>query len=126
MADGVGAGQEEGVEGDRIGRRPILFLGSAGMAVFGFAFFRMLDTGTTPVVLAALIIGLVLHGAMYAPQAAFIAELFPTRFRYSGASLAYQATSIFAGSMFIVSGSTSTSTGFSPASATTFAVAGKV
>ena len=84
---------------DRIGRRPILFLGSAGMALFGFAFFRMLDTGATPMVLAAVIIGLVLHGAMYAPQAAFIAELFPTRFRYSGASLAYQATSIFAGSL---------------------------
>ena len=84
---------------DRIGRRPILFLGSAGMAIFGFAFFRMLDTGVTPLVLAAVIVGLVLHGAMYAPQAAFIAELFPTRFRYSGVSLAYQATSIFAGSL---------------------------
>ena len=35
---------------------------------------------------------LVLHGAMYGPQAAFITELFPTRFRYSGASLAYQVT----------------------------------
>jgi metabolite-proton symporter len=84
---------------DKVGRRPILFLGSAGMALYGFAFFRMLDTGATPLVLAAVVIGLVLHGAMYAPQAAFIAELFPTRFRYSGASLAYQGTSIFAGSL---------------------------
>ena len=84
---------------DKIGRRPILFLGSAGMALFGFSFFRMLETGATPMVMAAVVIGLVLHGAMYAPQAAFIAELFPTRFRYSGASLAYQATSIFAGSV---------------------------
>ena len=39
-----------------------------------------------PMVLAAVTIGLILHGAMYAPQAAFIAELFPTRLRYSGAS----------------------------------------
>ncbi len=84
---------------DRIGRRPLLFVGSAGMGLFGFAFFRMLDTGATPIVIAAVIIGLILHGAMYAPQAAFISELFPTRFRYSGASLAYQATSIFAGSL---------------------------
>jgi hypothetical protein len=36
---------------------------------------------------------------MYAPQAAFIAELFPTRIRYSGASIAYQLTSIVAGSL---------------------------
>ena len=36
---------------------------------------------------------------MYGPQAAFISELFPTRYRYSGASIAYQVTSIFAGSL---------------------------
>jgi len=36
---------------------------------------------------------------MYGPQAAFIAEMFPTRIRYSGASLAYQLTSIVAGSL---------------------------
>jgi hypothetical protein len=36
---------------------------------------------------------------MYGPQAAFIAELFPTRIRYSGASIAYQLTSIVAGSL---------------------------
>ena len=45
------------------------------------------------------VIGLVLHGAMYGPQAAMIAELFPTRIRYSGASIAYQLTAIFAGSL---------------------------
>ena len=36
---------------------------------------------------------------MYGPQAAMIAELFPTRTRYSGASIAYQLTAIFAGSL---------------------------
>jgi hypothetical protein len=34
---------------------------------------------------------------MYAAQGALMAELFPTRRRYSGASIAYQATSILAG-----------------------------
>jgi MFS family permease len=33
------------------------------------------------------------------PQAAFITELFPTRIRYSGVSIAYQLTSIVAGSL---------------------------
>jgi metabolite-proton symporter len=84
---------------DKIGRRPIYALGAAGMAVWSFAFFRLLDTGITPLVMLAVIGGLVCHGAMYGPQAAFIAELFPTRFRYSGASFAYQATSVLAGSL---------------------------
>jgi MFS transporter, MHS family, shikimate and dehydroshikimate transport protein len=34
---------------------------------------------------------------MYGPQASFMAELFSTRVRYSGASLGYQLASIFAG-----------------------------
>ena len=50
-------------------------------------------------IVLALVVGLVLHGAMYGPQAAFITELFPTRIRYSGVSLAYQLTSIVAGSL---------------------------
>ncbi|MFL5297939.1 MAG: MFS transporter [Phenylobacterium sp.] len=84
---------------DKVGRRPIYFLGAVGIAVWGFAFFRLIDTGQQPLIILAIIGGLLCHAAMYGPQAAFIAELFPTRMRYSGASLAYQATSIFAGSL---------------------------
>jgi metabolite-proton symporter len=84
---------------DRIGRRPVYFLGAAGIAVWGFVFFRLIDTGQTPLIVLAIVGGLICHALMYGPQAAFIAELFPTRMRYSGASLAYQATSIFAGSL---------------------------
>ena len=84
---------------DRIGRRIVYALGAGGMALWAFAFFPLLDTGSAPLVVLAVIGGLVCHGAMYGPQAAFIAELFPTRFRYSGASFAYQFTSIFAGSL---------------------------
>jgi MFS family permease len=36
---------------------------------------------------------------MYASQPAIMAEMFPTRMRYSGVSLGYQVTSIFAGSL---------------------------
>jgi metabolite-proton symporter len=84
---------------DRIGRRPLYVLGAVGIAGWGFVFFRLIDTGQTPLIVLAMIGGLTCHALMYAPQAAFIAELFPTRMRYSGASLAYQATSIFAGSL---------------------------
>jgi len=36
---------------------------------------------------------------MYGPQAAFLAEMFPTRFRYTAVSVSYQATSIISGSV---------------------------
>ena len=84
---------------DRIGRRWVYAIGAAGMAVWAFVFFGLLHTGGAAVVAGAMVVGLILHGAMYGPQAAFISELFPTRYRYSGVSIAYQVTSIFAGSL---------------------------
>ncbi len=84
---------------DRIGRRPVYAFGAAAMAVWAFVFFGLLHSGGAVAVASAMVVGLILHGAMYGPQAAFISELFPTRYRYSGASIAYQVTSIFAGSL---------------------------
>lgn len=48
----------------------------------------------------AIVLGLnVGQDMMYGPQAAYFAELFPTRVRYSGASLIYQLTSVFSGGL---------------------------
>src|SRR5689334_12573210 len=84
---------------DRIGRRPVYAFGAFGSAIFIFLFFPMLASGSNALIILAIVIGLVLHASMYAPQAAFITELFPTRIRYSGVSIAYQLTAIFAGSL---------------------------
>ncbi|HET6943455.1 MAG TPA: MFS transporter, partial [Sphingomicrobium sp.] len=84
---------------DRIGRRPVYALGAFGLAAWSFVMFGLLGSGDHVAIVLALVVGLVLHGAMYGPQAAFITELFPTRIRYSGVSLAYQLTSIVAGSL---------------------------
>jgi metabolite-proton symporter len=84
---------------DAVGRRAVYAAGGFGMAAFGFVFFNLLGSGDLATATAAIIVALLLHGAMYGPQAAFIAELFPTRIRYSGASIAYQLTSIVAGSL---------------------------
>ena len=84
---------------DRIGRRPVYAFGGIGLAAWSFAMFPLLGSGNNAAILLALVIGLVLHGAMYGPQAAFITELFPTRIRYSGVSLAYQLTAIVGGSL---------------------------
>ena len=84
---------------DRIGRRPVYAFGAFGLSIFIFLFFPMLASGSNALIILAVVVGLVLHGSMYAPQAAFITELFPTRIRYSGVSVAYQLTAIFAGSL---------------------------
>ncbi|OYW31424.1 MAG: MFS transporter, partial [Chthoniobacter sp. 12-60-6] len=47
----------------------------------------------------AVTLGLIIHSAMYGPQAAFFSELFGTRVRYSGASLGYQLASPLAGGL---------------------------
>ena len=64
-----------------------------------FFAFPMMDTGEPVVIWLAIALGLVFHAAMYASQPAIMAEMFPTRMRYSGVSLGYQVTSIFAGSL---------------------------
>ncbi|MFI8104534.1 MFS transporter [Streptomyces sp. NPDC086023] len=88
-----------GALSDRIGRRPVILIGSVGMAVWAFAFFALLDTESFPVIALAVTAGLLLHGAMYGPQAAFVTELFDTRVRYSGASIGSQLASIVAGAL---------------------------
>lgn len=88
-----------GALSDRIGRRPVTALGAAGAGLWVFAFFPLVDLGTFWSVTLAVTVGLVLHGAMYGPQAAFFSELFSTRVRYSGASVGYQLASIVAGGL---------------------------
>ncbi|MEV7388658.1 MFS transporter [Streptomyces sp. NPDC091215] len=86
-----------GALSDRVGRRPVYLLGAAGIGVWMFPFFALVDTGRFWYLVLAVTVGLVLHGAMYAPQAAFFSEMFATRMRYSGASVGAQFASVAAG-----------------------------
>ncbi|QIB42347.1 MFS transporter [Streptomyces aureoverticillatus] len=88
-----------GALSDRIGRRPVTLIGSVGMALWAFAFFTLVDSESFTVITAAVTVGLLLHGAMYGPQAAFISEMFDTKVRYSGASMGSQLASIVAGAL---------------------------
>lgn len=88
-----------GALSDRIGRRPVTLIGSVGMALWAFAFFGLVDSESFGVITAAVTVGLLFHGAMYGPQAAFISEMFDTKVRYSGASMGSQLASIVAGAL---------------------------
>ncbi|MDB5042509.1 MAG: transporter, partial [Candidatus Eremiobacteraeota bacterium] len=82
---------------DRIGRRKTYMIGSAVTLVFGFLYFAMLNTGAPALIFLAIFLSLIPHDIQYGPQAAFIAENFTPRLRYSGASLGYQLASVIAG-----------------------------
>jgi metabolite-proton symporter len=88
-----------GALSDRYGRRPVYLAGAVGAALWVFAFFPLLDTKSPLIIALAAIVALVTHAAMYGPQAAFIAELFSTRLRYSGASMGYQIAGIVGGAL---------------------------
>lgn len=84
---------------DRFGRKPVYAAGAILGASWAFFAFPMMDTANPFVIWLAIALGLVFHALMYAAQPAIMAEMFPTRMRYSGVSLGYQVTSIFAGSL---------------------------
>lgn len=84
---------------DRVGRRPVYLVGTLATGTWGFFAFPMMDSKNSMVIMSAVVIGLVFHAFMYAPQPAMMAEMFPTRMRYSGVSLGYQVTAIVAGSL---------------------------
>ena len=100
----IGAGLELmaipffGAMSDRFGRRPVYLFGAIATALWAYPLFKLLDSGSPPLVGLALIVAFVFsHAAMYGPQAAFFSELFGTRVRYSGASLGAQLAAVLAG-----------------------------
>ncbi|HLU54612.1 MAG TPA: MFS transporter [Pseudonocardia sp.] len=85
---------------DRMGSRKRLYLtGTVLMGLFAFPMFWLVETGSTPLVFLALLVGFTIHATMYGPQATLYTEMFPADVRYSGASLGYQFASVFAGGL---------------------------
>ncbi|MFB6644209.1 MFS transporter [Streptomyces chartreusis] len=79
-----------GALSDRVGRRKVYLAGAAGMGLWAYPAFLLMNTEQWPLVTLALVVGQLLFATMYGPQAAFFSELFSARVRYSGASLGYQ------------------------------------
>ena len=82
---------------DKIGRKKMYIIGVIAMGIYGFIYFGLIDTAAPALVFIAIVLSLIPHDMQYGPQAALIAELFPPRLRYSGASLGYQLASLIAG-----------------------------
>jgi MFS family permease len=84
---------------DRTGRRGIYLAGAILTAVWAFPLFWLMDTRTAWGLALALLGGQTALSMMYGPLAAFFAELFNARLRYSGASLGYQLGALFGGAI---------------------------
>ncbi len=83
---------------DKVGRRPVYLGGALFCAAFAFPFFLLTATLNPWLIWLAFVavmgIGL---AAMFGPQAAFFAELFGPRLRFSGFAFARELGSILAG-----------------------------
>ncbi len=88
-----------GAASDRFGRRGIYMLGSVLLAIWGFAVFPLIETGSFAAAALALSVGQILVSFMYGPQAAFLSEMFSAKVRYSAVSLGYQFGSIIGGGL---------------------------
>ena len=82
---------------DTIGRKKIYMAGSALMGIYGFVLFAAMDSGIAVIAFIGLFLALIPHAMQYGPQAAMIAESFPTNLRYAGAGMGYQLASVIAG-----------------------------
>ncbi|WP_193318712.1 MFS transporter [Nonomuraea phyllanthi] len=78
---------------DRWGRRPPLIIGIVAALAFVFPMLNLIQTGTAGGFAVAVIVGQFIQGFILGPLAAFLAELFPTRLRFTGASLCFQTAS---------------------------------
>jgi MFS family permease len=83
---------------DRVGRRPPYLFGALAGVVALALFFVAAGSGSAIAVVLAIVFGVnIVHDAMYGPQAAWFAELFDTRVRYSGSSLGYSIGAVLSG-----------------------------
>ncbi|ADB35823.1 General substrate transporter [Kribbella flavida DSM 17836] len=85
---------------DRVGRRPVMVTGAALVVVLAFPLMNLLqdkESSTALKGVAVFVAGLVV-GLMAGPGPAMLAEMFPTRARYTGLGLAYSlSNAVFSG-----------------------------
>jgi metabolite-proton symporter len=80
------------------GRRPVMIAVTVAIGLYGLALGPLFSAGMTGVVVM-LALGLALMGMTYGPLGTVVSELFPTRVRYTGSSLAFSMGGILGASL---------------------------
>jgi MFS family permease len=84
---------------DTLGRRRIIVFGFAVGVPWSFAVIPLLDTGDPVLFALAIVVIYAIVGISYGPVAAFMPEIFATRYRYTGAGLAFNLGGIIGGAL---------------------------
>ncbi|MBO0881313.1 MAG: MFS transporter, partial [Mycobacterium sp.] len=84
---------------DRVGRRRVMLVGWAACLPWALQVMPLVDTGK-PICYAVAMVGTAVVASIgYGPIAAFIPELFPTRYRYNATALAINLASVAGGAV---------------------------
>ena len=87
-----------GALSDRVGRRPVYMFGALAGVALAFPFFWLVGTKEWIwIALAFILARAVVTAAMFGPQAAYFAELFPPQRRFAGFAFARELGSLLAG-----------------------------
>lgn len=78
-----------GALSDRVGRQPLLLMGSGGFVVLSYPILLMFGTGSDSMVYLGQILVAVVLAAFSGPGPAALSELFPTNVRYSSLGIGY-------------------------------------
>jgi MFS family permease len=84
---------------DIVGRRRMMRWSCGILIVASLVFFPLIDTKSVTLAAIAVCFMLVVQGMYIGPQAAVFAELFPSSFRYSGASLSITLGTLLGGAI---------------------------
>jgi MFS family permease len=83
---------------DKVGRRPVYLVGTAITLLWGVPLFLVVNTGSAVAIILAFLVSYAICQNMLAGvQGAWFSELFATKTRTTGASLAYQLSAVVSG-----------------------------
>ncbi|WP_340685297.1 MFS transporter [Amycolatopsis coloradensis] len=86
-----------GALSDRVSRRRMYLIATIAAGIWPFVFFPMVSGGSFVMLAIGIVLALVIHAALYGPQAALVTEQFSPRLRYTGSSLAYTLAGVIGG-----------------------------